>query len=270
MIKLLKLILITYPLFCANASFSDSVKLAVTTSFNNSGLSDVLLPKIESDIGLNIKLLVVGTGQAMRLGAAGDVDAIIVHSPITEEHFVANGYGSHRREIMYNDYVIIGPRWDPANIRSSESVQQAFKSINRNSATFISRGDDSGTHKMEVKLWDLSNFNPEDFGDWYKSVGSGMGASLNISASIGAYILSDRASWLNFKNKSDLEILFSDDKLLLNQYSFIPINPIRHDHVEFKLAEELENWLTSDTAKSLINGYEIGGQALFKFNAKRE
>ena len=203
MIKLLKLILITYPLFCANASFSDSVKLAVTTSCNNSGLSDVLLPKIESDIGLNIKLLVVGTGQAMRLGAAGDVDAIIVHSPITEEHFVANGYGSHRREIMYNDYVIIGPRWDPANIRSSESVQQAFKSINRNSATFISRGDDSGTHKMEVKLWDLSNFNPEDFGDWYKSVGSGMGASLNISASIGAYILSDRASWLNFKNKSD-------------------------------------------------------------------
>ena len=270
MIKLFKLLLITLPFFCATTSFSDSVKLAVTTSFNNSGLSDILLPQIKSDTGLNIKLLVVGTGQAMRLGAAGDVDAILVHSPIAEENFIASGYGSHRREIMYNDYVIIGPRWDPANIRSSESVQQAFKSINRNSATFISRGDDSGTHKMEVKLWDLSNFNPEDFGDWYKSVGSGMGASLNISASIGAYILSDRASWLNFKNKSDLEILFSDDKLLLNQYSFIPINPIRHDHVESKLAEELENWLTSDTAKSLINGYEIGGQALFKFNAKQE
>ena len=267
MIKLLKLILITYPLFCANASFSDSVKLAVTTSFNNSGLSDVLLPKIESDIGLNIKLLVVGTGQAMRLGAAGDVDAIIVHSPITEEHFVANGYGSHRREIMYNDYVIIGPRWDPANVRSSESVQEAFGSINRTSATFISRGDDSGTHKMELMLWKSSNFNPDDFGEWYKSVGSGMGASLNIGASLGAYILTDRASWLNFKNKSDLEILFQGDKLLFNQYSFIPINPIRHKHVKYKWTKKLENWLTSKTAEIMINNYKIGGQALFQFNA---
>ena len=138
--------------------------------------------------------------------------------------------------------------------------------INENRIKFITYVSDKD---FKLNHWD-DYFNPEDFGDWYKSVGSGMGASLNISASIGAYILSDRASWLNFKNKSDLEILFSDDKLLLNQYSFIPINPIRHDHVESKLAEELENWLTSDTAKSLINGYEIGGQALFKFNAKQE
>lgn len=267
MITIFKLLIITFPLLCANASFSDSVKLAVTTSFNNSGLSDVLLPKIESDIGLNIKLLVVGTGQAMRLGAAGDVDAILVHSPKAEENFVANGYGSHRRGIMYNDYVIIGPRWDPANIRSSETVQEAFRSINRKSATFISRGDDSGTHKMELTLWRSINFNPDEFGGWYKSVGSGMGASLNIGASLGAYILADRASWLNFKNKSDLEILFQGDKSLFNQYSFIPINPNRHKHVKYKWTKILENWLTSKTAETMINSYEIGGQALFRFNA---
>ena len=146
---------------------------------------------------------------------------------------------------------------DSANVKHADSVEEALSFINNASAPFISRGDDSGTHKMEVKLWDLINFNPEEFGDWYKSVGAGMGASLNISSSMGAYTLSDRASWLNFKNKSELEILFADDKLLFNQYSFIPINPARHKHVEYKMAEELENWLTSDTAKSLINGYEI-------------
>ena len=270
MIRLIKLVTISAFLLCTNVSFADSIKLAVTTSFNNSGLGDVLLPKIESDIGLNIKLLVVGTGQALRLGASGDVDAILVHSKKAEQKFIADGYGSHRREIMYNDFVIIGPRFDPANVKHAESVEEALSFINKAAAPFISRGDDSGTHKMEVKLWDLSNFNPDKFGDWYKSVGSGMGASLNICASMGAYILSDRASWLNFKNKSELEILFADDKLLFNQYSFIPINPTLHEHVEYKLAKELENWLTSDTAKSLINGYKIDGQALFKFNAKQE
>ena len=257
-------------LLWSNVSFADNITLAVTTSFNNSGLSDVLLPKIKSDTNLKIKLLVVGTGQALRLGAAGDVDAILVHSKKAEQKFVADGYGSHRREIMYNDFVILGPRFDPANVKHAKSLEEALSFINNASAPFISRGDDSGTHKMEVNLWNLSNFNPEEFGDWYKSVGAGMGASLNISASMGAYTLSDRASWLNFKNKSELAILFADDKLLFNQYSFIPINPTRHEHVEYKLAEKLENWLTSDTAKSLINGYEIDGQSLFKFNAKQK
>ena len=268
--RLIKLFSIIAFLLCTNVSVADSIKLAVTTSFNNSGLSDVLLPKIKSDTGLKIKLLVVGTGQALRLGAAGDVDAILVHSKRAEQKFVADGYGSHRREIMYNDFVIIGPRFDPANVSDAKSVVEALTLINKAATPFISRGDDSGTHKMEVKLWDLSNFNPENFGDWYKSVGAGMGASLNISASMGAYTLSDRASWLNFKNKSELKILFADDELLFNQYSFIPINPNRHQHVEYKLAEELEKWLTSDTAKSAINSYEIDGQSLFKYNAKQE
>ena len=254
-------------LLCTNVSFADSIKLAVTTSFNNSGLSDVLLPKIKSDIGLNIKLLVVGTGQAMRLGAAGDVDAILVHSKRAEQKFIAEGYGSHRREIMYNDFVILGPRFDPANVKHADSVEEALSFINNTSAPFISRGDDSGTHKMEVKLWDLSNFNPEEFGDWYKSVGAGMGASLNISSSMGAYTLSDRASWLNFKNKSDLTILFSDDALLFNQYSFIPVSKSKHRHVKFELAKKLEDWLTSPSARLIIDSYQVDGKSLFKFNA---
>jgi len=265
--RLIKFLSIMAFLLCTTVSFADNIKLAVTTSFNNSGLSDVLLPKLTSDTGLNIKLLVVGTGQALRLGAAGDVDAILVHSKRAEQKFIADGYGSHRREIMYNDFVILGPRFDPANVKHAKSIEEALSFINKASAPFISRGDDSGTHKMEMSLWRSFDFRPNQFGDWYKSVGSGMGASLNISASIGAYILSDRASWLNFKNKSDLEILFEGDKRLFNQYSFIPINPNRHKHVQSALTKKLESWLTSKTAETLINNYKIDGKALFKFNA---
>ena len=193
-----------------------------------------------------------------------------MHSKIAEEQFVADGYGLHRREIMYNDFVIIGPKYDPAIVRNAKSIREALTLISQSSASFISRGDDSGTHKMEVSLWRSSGLNPTEFGKWYKSVGSGMGASLNVSASMGAYILSDRASWLNFKNKSDLEILFAGDKLLFNQYSFIPINPSLHTHVKYQLVKKLENWLTSRVAKDLINGYEIDEQRLFKFNAKQK
>ena len=171
---------------------------------------------------------------------------------------------------MYNDFVLIGPDFDPGKVYGSYSIISALKSISKNKINFISRGDDSGTHKMEVGLWKYSSLDPDKFGKWYKSVGSGMGASLNVSASMGAYILSDRASWLNFKNKSDLEILFEGDKLLFNQYSFIPINPSLHTHVKYQLVEKLENCLTSTTAKSMINGYEIDGQALFTFNAEPE
>lgn len=270
MMRFFKLICAPIFILLATTSFADNIKLAVTTSFNNSGLSDVLLPKIKSDIGLNIELLVVGTGQALRLGAAGDVDAILVHSKKAEEQFVSDGYGLHRREIMYNDFVIIGPRKDPAIIRDAKSVHEALALISQTSAPFISRGDDSGTHKLEVSLWRSSGLDPTEFGEWYKSVGSGMGASLNISVSMGGYILSDRASWLNFKNKSDLEVLFEGDKLLFNQYSFIPINPSLHTHVKYQLVDKLENWLTSIVAKDLINGYEIEEQRLFTFNAKQK
>ena len=264
---IIRLFIFTFLSAFSSTISAETFKLAVTTSFNNSGLSDELIPHIKTDLNLDIKLLVVGTGQAIRLGEAGDVDAILVHSESAERTFIKNGFGSHRREIMYNDFVIIGPNSDPAELKKASSVNDALTLIFEAAAPFISRGDDSGTHKKEIALWKSANLDPNDFGDWYKSVGSGMGSSLNISANMDAYILSDRASWLNFKNKSDLIILFSDDAVLFNQYSFIPVSKSKHRHVKFELAKKLENWLTSPRAQSVIDSYQINGQSLFKFNA---
>ena len=245
----------------------EPMKLAVTTSFHNSGLSDVLLPRIQTDTGIEVQLLVVGTGQAIRLGQAGDVDAILVHSRAAEDAFVAAGHGTHRREIMYNDFVVIGPAGDPANTRASESVFDAFASIAREKALFVSRGDNSGTHTMERALWAQVGQVPEDFGSWYKPVGAGMGAALNTASGLDAYILSDRASWLKFGNKGDLALLFSGDPALFNQYGYLPVNPERHPHVNADAAQSLEDWLVSDAARVLIDGYRIKGQAAFVFNA---
>lgn len=254
--------------FLATAGMADTLKLAVTTSFDNSGLADILLPAIAENIGLDVQLLVVGTGQALRLGEAGDVDAILVHSRQAEDAFIAAGFGTHRREIMYNDFVFIGPRTDPANIASAQSVTQVLQQIASTTPAFVSRGDDSGTHKAELMLWNDAGFDPDTFGLWYRSVGAGMGASLNTATGLDAYILSDRASWLNFGNKGALSLLFSGDATLFNQYSLILINPEQHPHVQFDSAQALEGWLTSQPAADLINGYEIDGEALFVFNAQ--
>ncbi len=246
---------------------AETMKLAVTTSFHNSGLSDVLLPVIAQDTGLEVQLLVVGTGQALRLGQAGDVDAILVHSKAAEEAFVGEGYGSHRREIMYNDFVLIGPAADPVGIVSATDAATALTAIAQGERNFVSRGDDSGTHKKELALWAAAGQQPDGFGPWYKAVGAGMGASLNTASGLDAYILSDRASWLNFGNKGGLALLFSGDPVLFNQYAYLPVNPARHDHVKAAAAARLEDWLTSPKAAELINGYAIGGQRLFVFNA---
>ena len=248
----------------AGALQAETLKLAVTTSFHNSGLSDVLLPAIEEDTGITVQLLVVGTGQALRLGEAGDVDAILVHSRTAEDAFVADGYGTHRREIMYNDFVVIGPSDDPANLRDTDTAVAALAAIGQAAHPFVSRGDDSGTHKKELSLW--GGQAPD--GAWYRPVGAGMGAALNTAAAMNAYILADRASWLNFGNKADLDVLFAGDPALFNQYAFIPVNPERHPHIRASLSATLENWLTSDRAAALINGYTINGEVLFTFNAK--
>lgn len=253
----------------ASMSWAETLKLAVTTSFNNSGLSDVLLPVIEADTGIEVQLLIVGTGQALRLGEAGDVDAILVHSKAAEDAFVAAGHGTHRREIMYNDFVFIGPQDDPANVAEAQDAVGALTQIAMTQHAFVSRGDDSGTHKKEQALWSRASYAPDAFGAWYKPVGAGMGASLNTAAGLGAYILSDRASWLNFANKSDLALLFAGDPVLFNQYAYIPVNPEKHPHVKSDTAARLENWLVSDTARKLINGYEVQGEALFRFNADK-
>ncbi|MEQ6204956.1 substrate-binding domain-containing protein [Sulfitobacter sp. HNIBRBA2951] len=245
----------------------DNLRMAVTTSFHNSGLSDVLLPAIRQDIGIEVQLLVVGTGQALKLGQAGDVDAILVHSRAAEVAFVADGFGSHRREIMYNDFVLIGPVDTLPDLGKSAGITQALQQVAKANAPFVSRGDDSGTHKTELRLWQDAGLASEGFGPWYKPVGAGMGAALNTAAGLGAYVLSDRASWLNFGNKSGLGIVFEGDPALFNQYAFLPVSAARHPHVRSALVKKLEAWLTSPRAADLINGYQINGEALFTFNA---
>lgn len=252
------------------AAMAEEMKMAVTTSFENSGLADVLLPAIRDDLGLEVQLLVVGTGQALRLGEAGDVDAILVHSRAAEEAFVAEGYGTYRREIMYNDFVFIGPAADPAGIAEAASAADALTRIGTTEPAFVSRGDDSGTHKKELALWAEAGLSAESFGDWYREVGAGMGASLNTAAGLDAYILADRASWLNFGNKAGLALLYAGDPALFNQYAFIAVNPERHSHVRNDLALQLEEWLASPRAAELINSYTINGETLFIFNAKPE
>ncbi len=249
---------------------ADDMKMSVTTSFHNSGLAEVLLPEIQKDLGLEVQLLVVGTGQALRLGEAGDVDAILVHSKAAEEEFVAAGYGTHRTEIMYNDFVIVGPSEDPADISGAPNAIEALTRIAKAQTPFVSRGDDSGTDKMEKALWIGAGYAQEALDvSWYNEAGAGMGAALNTASGMNAYILSDRASWLNFGNKRELGLLFQGDPVLFNQYAYLPVNPQKHGHVKSTFSAKLEAWLVSDRAKALIDGYMLEGEQLFVFNAEQ-
>jgi len=255
-------------LIFATSVQAETLRLAVTTSFHNSGLSEVLLPEIKADTGIEVQLLVVGTGQALKLGEAGDVDAILVHSRKAEDVFLEAGFGTHRREIMYNDFVLIGPVSDPADISNAKTASEALQLIARAHVPFVSRGDDSGTHKKELSLWrEAAVAGDISTADWYRAAGAGMGATLNVASGMNAYVMADRASWLNFGNKGNLALLFSGDPVLFNQYAFLPVNPERHPHVKSDLVAELEQWLTGETAKELINGYRINGETLFTFNA---
>ena len=249
-------------------SAADTLRMAVTTSFHNSGLSDVLLPLIRRDLDLNVQLVVVGTGQALRLGRAGDVDALLVHSPDAEKEFVANGFAPHRRPIMVNDFVVVGPSSDPAGLSEAETAGEALGAIAASRATFVSRGDDSGTHRREIALWqstgvDVQNLDPA----WYRQVGAGMGATLNVASAIDAYTLTDRGSWLNFANPGSLEIVFSGDPALLNQYSYLPVSQKRHPHINAAGAAKLEAWLAGAKGQAAIAGYLLNGTALFTPNA---
>jgi len=255
-------------LCAASATLADDIKMAVTTSFHNSGLAEVLLPEIKADLDLDVHLVVVGTGQALRLGRAGDVDAILVHAKSAEEKFVSEGYGTHRTPFMYNDFVLIGPAGDPAHIAQAQSAAEALVSIQSTGARFVSRGDDSGTHKKELSLWSGAGLTPDNFAtSWYQAAGAGMGASLNTASAMNAYIMSDRASWLKFGNKGDLALLLAGDPVLFNQYAYIPVNPATHPHVNSDLTAKLETWLLSARAKDLINGYRLNGEQLFIYNA---
>ncbi|SFJ44116.1 substrate-binding domain-containing protein [Jannaschia pohangensis] len=245
---------------------ADTLRMAVTTSFENSGLAEVLLPRIAADTGVEVQLVVVGTGQALRLGAAGDVDAVLVHARAAEEAFVAEGHAPYRRPIMYNDFVLVGPASDPADLARATDAADALARIAATRAPFVSRGDDSGTHQAELALWNAAGITPD--GPWYRPVGAGMGAALNTAVGMGAYVLADRASWLNFGNRGGMAIAFEGDPALFNQYSFLPIDPARHPTVNAPAAAVVESWLTSDTARQVIDGYRVAGQQLFTFNAE--
>jgi len=255
----------------SSQSLAAELRVAVTTSFNNSGLSDVLLPEIKVDLGIDVQLLVVGTGQALRLGRAGDVDAILVHSKSAEERFVSEGFGVHRREIMYNDFVIVGPSDDPAKIEPLEQATEALLRVRNSESLFVSRGDDSGTHKKEIALWQTAGLDPTVFDPtWYRATGTGMGASLNTASAMNAYIMSDRASWLKFANKGDLKLLLAGDPVLFNQYAYLPVDPEKHPHTKFENAKKLEDWLVSTKAQNLIGAYQFNNETLFIPNAKAE
>ena len=264
---MIRALLLSALFLSAGSASAETMRLAVTTSFENSGLADILLPQIAADTGIDIELIVVGTGQALRLGEAGDVDAVLVHSKAAEEAFVAAGNATHRREIMYNDFVIIGPGNDPAGIAQAGDAPEALARIATAQAPFVSRGDDSGTHKAELALWNAAGIPTE--GDWYRPVGAGMGAALNTAVGMGAYVLSDRASWLKFGNKDGMSILFEGDPAMFNQYAYLPVNPARYDHIKAGAAARLEDWLVSERAEVLINGYRVADEQLFTFNAER-
>lgn len=263
-----RILTVLFILLLSNTLNAAEMKLAVTTSFNNSGLSDILLPEIKKDLDIEVHLLVVGTGQALKLGRSGDVDAILVHSKKAEEEFVSQGYGTHRREIMYNDFVIIGPSDDPAKIFGSQTVVSALVKIATRQSLFASRGDDSGTHRKELSLWKAASQDPENFDiAWYRATGAGMGATLNAASGMNAYIMSDRASWLKFGNKGDLKLLFSGDPVLFNQYAYLPVSPQKHPYAKIELAKKLEIWLRSEKTQKLIGEYTISGETLFTPNA---
>ena len=245
-------------------SDSQTVLLATTTSTENSGLIEYLLPELESDTGYQFKVIAVGTGKALKMGEAGDVDVLLVHSKSSELEFVESGFGLERVPVMYNDFVLVGPIADPADVTSSVTSEQVMKSIESSQSLFVSRGDDSGTYKKEQLLWNSAGLNPQ--GDWYLSVGQGMGKTLQIADEVGGYTLTDRGTWLFAQTNLKLDLLFEGGSQLHNQYSVIIVNPDRYD-INYEGAIAFRNWMSSNKGQKMVDEYRINGQQLFHGNA---
>ncbi len=242
--------------------------LASTTSTANSGLFDYILPKFTARTGIDVRVVAVGTGAALRLGANGDADVVLVHDRQAEESFVAAGFGVARHPVMYNDFVVVGPAADPSRVRGSRDAAAALRAIARTGSPFASRGDDSGTHKAELRLWAAAGIDPsKQSGQWYLETGSGMGATLNTAQAMGAYALSDRGTWLSFENRGDLVILVEGDERLFNPYGVILVNPARHPHVKAEEGRAFIAWLTSPEGQRAIEEFTVGGEQLFVPNA---
>lgn len=243
------------------------IVMSSTTSTEQSGLFGHLLPAFKKASGIDIRVVAQGTGQALDMGRRGDADIVFVHDQVAEEKFIADGFGLERRPVMYNDFVVIGPKADPAGVKGNDVVE-ALKKLGASKAEFVSRGDKSGTHAAELRYWkaagvDIAAAKPAG----YKECGCGMGPALNIAASTGAYVLADRGTWLSFKNRADLAVLVEGDKRLFNQYGVIVVNPAKHPHVKKDLAQAFADWVVSPAGQQTIAEYKIGGEQLFFPNA---
>jgi tungstate transport system substrate-binding protein len=246
------------------------IVVASTTSTEQSGLFGHLLPAFTQKTGIQVRVVALGTGQALDTARRGDADVVFVHDRVAEDKFVAEGWGIDRRDVMYNDFVIIGPKADPAKIGGSKDVGDALKKIAAAQAPFVSRGDKSGTHAAELRYWKDAGIDlATQKGTWYRETGSGMGPSLNTASSMNAYLLADRGTWLNFKNRGELVVLVEGDQKLFNPYGVMLVNPAKHPHVKKADGEAFINWLTSAEGQAVIASYKIGGEPLFFPSAKR-
>ena len=252
----------------ANAS-ERFIVVASTTSTENSGLYNFILPRFSEQTGIEVRVVAVGTGQALHIAQNGDADVLLVHHRPSEDQFISQGYGVTRYDLMYNDYILVGPRDDPASVLSAANVIGAVQRIATNKSLFISRGDDSGTHKKELELWNQSGIDTTKVGNgWYQETGRGMGGTLNMASALDAYTLSDRATWLKFGNKGRLDILFQSDPPLFNPYGIILVNPEKHPHIKTRDGQTFIEWMLSETGQTLIADYRILGQQAFFPTAK--
>jgi tungstate transport system substrate-binding protein len=246
-------------------AMAQSIVMSSTTSTEQSGLFGFLLPEFKKATGIDTKVVALGTGQALDMARRGDADVVFVHDQPAEEKFVAEGFGIKRFPVMYNDFVVVGPQADPANAKGNDIVA-ALKKIAASNAAFISRGDKSGTHAAEIRFWTQAAVSAQK-GSGYKECGCGMGPALNIGASTGAYVLTDRGTWLNFKNRADLKVLVEGDAKLFNQYGVMVVNPAKHAHVKQADAQKFVDWIVSANGQAAIAAYKIGGESVFFPNA---
>jgi len=242
----------------------ESIVVASTTSTEQSGLFGHILPMFTKKTGIAVKVVALGTGQALDVGRRGDADVVFVHDRVAEDRFVAEGYGVDRRDVMYNDFVLVGPKPDPAKVMGGKDIAAALKSIAAARAPFVSRGDKSGTHAAELRFFKAAGVDPsEGKGTWYRETGSGMGPALNTASSMNAYILADRGTWLSFKNRGDLVIVVEGDRKMFNPYGVILVNPAKHAHVKQAEGRAFMDWLVSPEGQAAIASYEVGGEQLF-------
>ena len=240
------------------------ITVASTTSTEQSGFFKHVLPRFEKASGIQVRIVALGTGQALDLARRGDADVVLVHDPEAETKFVAEGHGLRRYAVMYNDFVLVGPRSDPAQAQLARDVVLAFQRIFDHGAPFVSRGDRSGTHAAELRLWQLAQRDPSrGRGAWYRETGSGMGPALNAAAAMNAYLLTDRGTWLSFRNRADLFIVVQGDQRLFNQYGVIVVNPEKHPHIKADAAQRFADWLISNEGQQAIASYKIDGEQLF-------